>query len=524
MNRLISLGLTWGCLTLVVRGAAIAQEDPKAVEALQQDVEAKLKAAESAKLKQAVDELQAKLQQAREEVQRAVEQGDVQRQIAELQEQLQVARDEAQRARAAAEEQRRQLEQLLQEKERVSNEFRRAAVAGWQAEVNQSPREKGWLQSKQEAGGQWLQSKQEASAAQDAWRRAAELAEQLKRDPKSAEAQAQMAQLKELKARLAAAAQTQPAATGESDDHDGRRQLIDAATQALGRAHEEFKLAGMIRQLHDLGRHDEAAQLEAKARELRIPLAGQNRQPSETAQHVERRIDAVRQEPAGPGGILRAIEELKGEVHQLRKEVQVLREQLVQRPALNEGAGRTLRRDDLVHIHTRVAGEVVHVGKANSADGLARPIRAGDRVRKGDLLAVIRSDSIGDRQGELFDALNRAQHDRTILAKIEASRDAVPEIYVLEAQRAVKADDNAVQRLEATLRASRIDEAELTAIRDQATRQAADDPDAELHDRSTWGQIRLVAPVDGVVIERNVKEGELVQPDAELFILEANQP
>src|SRR5256885_12959561 len=67
----------------------------------------------------------------------------------------------------------------------------------------------------------------------------------------------------------------------------------------------------------------------------------------------------------------------------------------------------------LVRVHTRFAGEVVSLGKTGG-----RPLRCGDKVSKGQPLAIVWSKDLGEKKSELADALSRLRIDRSILDRL----------------------------------------------------------------------------------------------------------
>src|SRR5262245_16130403 len=89
----------------------------------------------------------------------------------------------------------------------------------------------------------------------------------------------------------------------------------------------------------------------------------------------------------------------------------------------------------LALVNSRFAGDVVALQRvANEVFGPAvshlrtvmrpwpgfdpvftRPLRFGDKVRKGDLLAVVRSKELGEKKSELVDALSQERLDRDTL-------------------------------------------------------------------------------------------------------------
>jgi cobalt-zinc-cadmium efflux system membrane fusion protein len=76
-------------------------------------------------------------------------------------------------------------------------------------------------------------------------------------------------------------------------------------------------------------------------------------------------------------------------------------------------------------------------------------------------------------------------------------------------KKAVQGDINAVNRAVSTLRTWGIPEADILAVRDEAERVKPEDAEKRLrqHDRSNfdrWARVEIKAPVDGVIVERNI--------------------
>ena len=129
----------------------------------------------------------------------------------------------------------------------------------------------------------------------------------------------------------------------------------------------------------------------------------------------------------------------------------------------------------LIRVRVRFApAEVVEIGKIDDPHGspgnippLRRDLQAGDPVKKGDLLAVLYSVDVGNKKNDLFDALSQLRLDEEVLKRAEAYKAAVPEVFLLNAQRNVQADINAVNRAENTLKTWAIPEEEIQAVRDE---------------------------------------------------------
>jgi len=179
----------------------------------------------------------------------------------------------------------------------------------------------------------------------------------------------------------------------------------------------------------------------------------------------------------------------------------------------------------LSHVHARFPGEVVEVGK-RAGDG--RAVDFGMSVSKGDLLAVIWSQDLGEKKSELVDALSQLWLDEETLAKLRQSSldGAVPDRTVREAQRRVEADRIAVARAERTLQTWRLAEEEIQAVREEArrlsTEKAKGPADNAPHGNALaakWARIEIRAPLSGVILERNLTLGDLVDTTVDLFMI-----
>jgi cobalt-zinc-cadmium efflux system membrane fusion protein len=136
-------------------------------------------------------------------------------------------------------------------------------------------------------------------------------------------------------------------------------------------------------------------------------------------------------------------------------------------------------------------------------------------VKKGDLLAVLFSVDVGAKKSDLFDALRQLALDQKVLERVEKQAHPLPEVFWLNAQRAVQGDRNAVNRARNALRVWGIPEKEVDAVEEEA--KAAGDakgkPKTEAERKARqkrWGRVELRAPEDGTLVERNVALHEVV--------------
>jgi cobalt-zinc-cadmium efflux system membrane fusion protein len=174
--------------------------------------------------------------------------------------------------------------------------------------------------------------------------------------------------------------------------------------------------------------------------------------------------------------------------------------------------------DQLVRIRPRFAGEVVRIGRLSDQDSEwssskgepDRPLRVGDRVRKGGLLVELFSKDLGEKKSEFVDGLSQLQLDEEVLARQLKAQGAIAERTLLETERRRDADRIAVARAERTLRSWGLTDAEIDDLREEA--RHVRDPDRKLDKEKyrRWARFEIRAPWDGLVVERNVGQGELV--------------
>lgn len=181
----------------------------------------------------------------------------------------------------------------------------------------------------------------------------------------------------------------------------------------------------------------------------------------------------------------------------------------------------------LVHVRTRFAGEVVEIGttegisdeQSTSPVRCIRALRFGDKVKQGDLMAVVWSKELGEKKSELVDALSKLQLHQDTAARLEDlyRKGAIPERSVREAEQDVDADEIAVARVKRTLTTWRLTEADIAQIEKEAKtiRESEGKSDASI--RSKWARVEVRAATDGVIVERNVAVGVNVDTQLDLF-------
>lgn len=196
------------------------------------------------------------------------------------------------------------------------------------------------------------------------------------------------------------------------------------------------------------------------------------------------------------------------------------------RRTLSLAGSLALDTNHLAHVHTRFAGEVVELGTIAEPGAATwagkpnrRPIRFGDHVQKGQVLAVLWSSELGEKKSEYIDALSRLKLEQGTQSRLEElyRENAIAERNLREARRNVEAAEIAVARVERTLRAWRLSEEEISTIRAETEQghkpQDAKDGPVE----RAWARVELKAPLEGIVLEKNLAVGDIVDTATDLF-------
>jgi cobalt-zinc-cadmium efflux system membrane fusion protein len=180
----------------------------------------------------------------------------------------------------------------------------------------------------------------------------------------------------------------------------------------------------------------------------------------------------------------------------------------------------------LARVHARFAGEVVEIGMVEATcDNLQQPcaitrlVRFGDLVNKDQLLAVVWSKDLGEKKSELVDALSRLRLDQGTLQRLEElyRKGAIPERSVREADRNVEADLIAVARAERTLRSWRLTDAEIETVKAEAGKVRREQGPQDTEREKQWARVEVRAPFAGVVLEKNIAPGDVVDTSLDLF-------
>jgi cobalt-zinc-cadmium efflux system membrane fusion protein len=147
--------------------------------------------------------------------------------------------------------------------------------------------------------------------------------------------------------------------------------------------------------------------------------------------------------------------------------------------------------------------------KTGATTSHRRELRSGDKVTKGNLLAVFYSVDVGNKKNDMIDAIYQLKLDTQILDRWQAKAAVVPDIMLWQQKKAVEADINALNRAVSTLRTWGIPEEDIQAVKDEAERVKPEDAQKRLKQRDRanfdrWARVEVKAPDDGVIVERNI--------------------
>jgi cobalt-zinc-cadmium efflux system membrane fusion protein len=172
----------------------------------------------------------------------------------------------------------------------------------------------------------------------------------------------------------------------------------------------------------------------------------------------------------------------------------------------------------LMRIRARFApAEVVKIGqvredpeRSKSGQTEYRELRSGDHVKKGDLLGVFYSVDVGSKKNDLIDALVQLKLDEEVLERAQRSSHAIPEVFLLNAQRNVEGDHNNIARALNTLKVWGIPQEDIDAVYKEAEEISKRKGKRNPTKTDEWARVALRAPDDGVIVERNVSLHEMV--------------
>jgi len=141
----------------------------------------------------------------------------------------------------------------------------------------------------------------------------------------------------------------------------------------------------------------------------------------------------------------------------------------------------------------------------------------GDRVNKGDLMAIVWSKDLGDKKANLIDAIIDLRRDSARLKDLEKLYydGSLSAATYFEAQRTVKKDLSARNAAERTLRMWKAQEDKEMDAMINALNKEAETIDEEKRDpkrEKDWARVEIRALNSGTIVEKNTHLGDWVDP------------
>ena len=179
----------------------------------------------------------------------------------------------------------------------------------------------------------------------------------------------------------------------------------------------------------------------------------------------------------------------------------------------------------MIPLHSPFAGIVVALGTVDggetdrpAGDTGSRGLKQWDKVKAGQLLAVVWSKDLGEKKSELVQAISDLKLARDQLNRYESLTEGiVAQKEVTAARFAVRKAENDVAKAESTLRAWRLPDAEIRALISEAEKLGGPEARRELTSGKTWARVEVRAPFTGTILEKNVNIGSVLDTTATVF-------
>lgn len=178
----------------------------------------------------------------------------------------------------------------------------------------------------------------------------------------------------------------------------------------------------------------------------------------------------------------------------------------------------------LYRVQARFPGEVIKLGTTPDrtpagTTALPRRLNIGDRVAKGDVMAVVLSKDLGQAKSALVDALVKLHVDEENLEKMRplAMQGFTPEVAYRNLRAQVFSDRNAVNAAELTLRTWQLTDTEIDPLKEEARRVQSLNVRRDTAKELEWAKVEVKAPGDGVIVEMNVNLHNMVDTSFDLY-------
>jgi cobalt-zinc-cadmium efflux system membrane fusion protein len=177
--------------------------------------------------------------------------------------------------------------------------------------------------------------------------------------------------------------------------------------------------------------------------------------------------------------------------------------------------------DSLSSVHSRLPAEVIAIGQVKDK-GKLRNLRYGDKVGRGDLLAVLWSRELATTKMAYCDALKTVRLSQDVHKRYEELYRAgtLPLATLKSAERQLQTDTSSALTAERTLKMWKLTPDEIKAVREEGERLAQDkNRKLDKEQEEAWGRMEVRAPAAGTLVEKNVNIGDYLDARPVLFKL-----
>lgn len=184
--------------------------------------------------------------------------------------------------------------------------------------------------------------------------------------------------------------------------------------------------------------------------------------------------------------------------------------------------------NNLVYVRARFPGQVIELATVEQTNALStslmtvkRTVAFMDKVTKGQRLATLWSKDLGEKKSELVTALIRFRTNTLRLERLNTleAKGGTAGGAVRDIRQAVEEDETNIEKTRMTLLSWRLSKDEIAKVEAEADRIQREHGKRSLDVENDWAQVRIEAPIDGTIVEKNVVEGMLVDTDADLFAI-----
>ena len=169
-----------------------------------------------------------------------------------------------------------------------------------------------------------------------------------------------------------------------------------------------------------------------------------------------------------------------------------------------------LNKNKVAHVVPRLSGVVTEVHK-----------NLGDKVRKGELIAVIESRELAGAKTEFIESVHRLEFSQAAFVREESlwKKKISPEQDYLAARHHLEEAEIARQASEQKLLALGLSRADLSSLAAEPEGEGIQHQIRAPFTERALTRYELRSPLDGMIIKREVSVGEAIKEDADIFVI-----